>query len=249
MTKRFLGIVVLGLLLSACVTVNEDYLKNTGNIMLCAQSYQDKSLQTSEEDKEIIRRELKKRGVTCNGQGTYTYKDGKKYVGEWKGGKRHGQGILTSTKGYKYVGEFKDGKYNGQGTFTTANGNKYVGAFKDGKYNGQGTYTYADGRKYVGGFKKSEFYGHGTLTYADGRVEKGNWKKGKLVKSKEDKQIAKAKEICEKIGATPGTDKFIDCTIKLLTTSTAQQTVIVGNNQRRSIYPLHCRQMGGASNC
>ena len=67
--------------------------------------------------------------------------------------------------------------------------------------------------------------------------------------SKTDKQIAKARNICEKIGVTPGTDKFIDCTIKMMSTSTAQQTVIVGSSQRRSIYPLHCRQMGGASNC
>ena len=89
----------------------------------------------------------------------------------------------------------------------------------------------------------------------------GTWKNDEFVKTKkltkeekkaearENKQIAEAMKICRKIGATPGTDKFIDCTIKLLTTSTAQQTVIVGNNQRRSIYPLHCRQMGGASNC
>ena len=67
--------------------------------------------------------------------------------------------------------------------------------------------------------------------------------------SETDKNIAKAKEICEKIGVTPGTDKFIDCTIKMMSTSTAQQTVIVGSSQRRSIYPLHCRQMGGASAC
>ena len=66
--------------------------------------------------------------------------------------------------------------------------------------------------------------------------------------SEEDKMIAKARNICEKIGATPGTDKFIDCTIKMMSTSTGQQTIFVGQ-QRRSIYPLHCRQMGGMSNC
>lgn len=31
--------------------------------------------------------------------------------------------------GSKYVGEFKDGKKNGQGTATFANGDKYVGEF------------------------------------------------------------------------------------------------------------------------
>jgi hypothetical protein len=34
----------------------------------------------------------------------------------------------------------------------------------------------------------------------------------------------------------------------MLTTTGGKQTVTVGN-RRTSIYPLHCRQMGGASNC
>ena len=67
--------------------------------------------------------------------------------------------------------------------------------------------------------------------------------------SREDKMIAKARNICKKIGVTPGTDKFIDCTIKMMSTSSGQQTVIVGQRKRTSIYPLHCRQMGGMSNC
>ena len=67
--------------------------------------------------------------------------------------------------------------------------------------------------------------------------------------SREDKMITKAQNLCRKIGVTPGTTQFTDCTIKLLsTTSSGQQTIIVGQ-RRRSIYPLHCRQMGGASAC
>ena len=76
-----------------------------------------------------------------NGQGTETYNDGDKYVGEFKDGKRHGQGTYTWSDGRKYVGEYKDGKWNGQGTFTYPNGDKYVGEYKDGKvWNG----TYYD---------------------------------------------------------------------------------------------------------
>ncbi len=44
--------------------------------------------------------------------------------------KEHGQGTWTYTEGEKYVGEWKDGKYNGQGTFTYPNGTKYVGALE-----------------------------------------------------------------------------------------------------------------------
>ena len=45
-----------------------------------------------------------------NGQGTITYPNGRKYVGEWKNGKYNGQGKETFPDGSKYVGEFKDGE-------------------------------------------------------------------------------------------------------------------------------------------
>ena len=51
-----------------------------------------------------------------DGQGTFTYNDGK-YVGEWKKGKQHGQGTFTWFSGDRYEGEWMDGTENGQGTF------------------------------------------------------------------------------------------------------------------------------------
>ena len=43
----------------------------------------------------------------------YRWKNGTKYIGEWKDGKKHGQGTYTYGKGNwegeKYAGEFKDG--------------------------------------------------------------------------------------------------------------------------------------------
>jgi len=87
-------------------------------------------------------------------EGTFTFANGDKYVGEFRNGKRHGQGTNTLANGNKYVGEFRNGKPNGQGTNTFANGNKYVGEHRDGKKNGQGaftfTFTFANGNKYVG---------------------------------------------------------------------------------------------------
>ena len=89
-------------------------------------------------------------GYFHNCFGTETYRNGNKYVGEFRDGKYNGQGILTFANGHKYVGAFKNGKYNGQGTYTFADGTKYVGEYKDDKRNGQGTLTVVDGAKYVG---------------------------------------------------------------------------------------------------
>ena len=47
-----------------------------------------------------------------------------------------GQGTYSWANGDKYVGEFLNGQFNGQGTLTFVNGHKNVGKFKDDKYIG-----------------------------------------------------------------------------------------------------------------
>ena len=90
--------------------------------------------------------------------GTYTWRDGTKYVGEYKDNKRHGQGTYTYASGDKYVGNFKDDVRHGQGTFTfAASGNKYVGNFKDNKRHGQGTFTFVDGTRDAGFYMNDEY--------------------------------------------------------------------------------------------
>ena len=73
------------------------------------------------------------KGDCSNGQGTYLFSGGNKYVGEYKDDKRHGQGTYTYANGDKYVGEYKDGKYHGQGTYTYADGTIDNGIWKKGK--------------------------------------------------------------------------------------------------------------------
>ncbi|MDG2266285.1 MAG: peptidase C14, partial [Candidatus Marinimicrobia bacterium] len=81
-----------------------------------------------------------------NGQGTMTYSDGSKYVGEFKDSKRHGQGTYTHQN-------FKMAKLNKILRNKPNNeANKYVGEWKNDSMNGQGTYTYGiskDNKKYT----------------------------------------------------------------------------------------------------
>ena len=89
-----------------------------------------------------------------HGKGTYTNRDGRKYVGEWKKGLRHGKGTNISSKGIKYSGSWKDGMFHGQGKLTNPNGEEYVGKWKNGKeWNTK--HTKKDGTL-VGKYKKGE---------------------------------------------------------------------------------------------
>ena len=82
-----------------------------------------------------------------------------KYIGEIKNGKPNGQGTYTFPDGKKYEGKFKDGKEHGKGTYTYPDGVKYEGKFKDGKEQGQGTLTTPDGFTDVPVWKESiHFY-------------------------------------------------------------------------------------------
>ena len=51
----------------------------------------------------------------------------------WKDGNENGQGTYTWPDGAKYVGRYKDGKKNAQGTYTYPDGGNCVGSWKDGK--------------------------------------------------------------------------------------------------------------------
>ena len=88
-------------------------------------------------------RRSRRRSSHCDG--TNTYADGGKYVGEYKDGKKHGEGTYTLANGDKYVGQWKDDKKHGQGTLTDADGNEYVGQWHD-KPHGLGKYTFANGK-------------------------------------------------------------------------------------------------------
>jgi len=84
-------------------------------------------------------------GIAIAKDGTLTFPDGSKYVGQVKDGKPHGQGTLTFPGGYKYEGQFKNGAFHGHGTMTWSDGGKYEGQWSDGAFHGYGVSTNPDG--------------------------------------------------------------------------------------------------------
>jgi hypothetical protein len=119
-------------------------------------------------------------GYFDNCFGPYTYEDGDKYDGEWKGDKMHGHGSYLAPDGDQYVGEFRYNYFHGYGVIDLTNGNRYVGQWKNDKFNGQGTYTWSGGTKFVGEFKDGLFHGQGTYTQTNGDEYVGQWKNDKF---------------------------------------------------------------------
>ena len=94
----------------------------------------------------------------------------------------HCQGTLTYSDGSKYVGEFRDNEKNGRGAYTWPSGATYVGEFRDDEKSGQGSYTWPSGKKYVGEFREDQKNGRGVLFDSGGFTEtSGIWKDDEYV--------------------------------------------------------------------
>lgn len=112
-----------------------------------------------------------------NGNGTFVWRDGEMYEGEFKNNFKNGYGKITYAPDNKneadyYFGQFKDGKEHGKGKFAWRNGDVYDGEFQNGFKSGNGTYMYTNGKKYEGQFLKDNFNGFGKLTYEENNGDK-----------------------------------------------------------------------------
>jgi hypothetical protein len=72
-------------------------------------------------------------GNCSNGQGTFLYPSGAKYIGDFKNGIVEGVGVCYYTDGSKYSGEWKARFPDGKGTKTYADGTKRTGRWIKGK--------------------------------------------------------------------------------------------------------------------
>jgi hypothetical protein len=114
-----------------------------------------------------------------NGFGTYKYKNGGTFTGEWLKGKPNGKGKIVYNNGDKYEGDWVDGNPNGKGIRFFSNGDKYEGEWVNGNAHGNGILIYKNGDKYDGEFNNNQLSGKGSFIFSDGDSYVGNFLNGK----------------------------------------------------------------------
>ncbi|KAH6572222.1 hypothetical protein BASA50_002961 [Batrachochytrium salamandrivorans] len=118
--------------------------------------------------------------------GTYMFKDGSLYEGEYKeidGGciVRSGTGKYTcGTSKSIYTGQWDHDKMDGKGKLEFASGAYYDGSWKDNQYMGEGTYRWSDGTMFSGAWLENGMNGPGKYTDMDGQGWIGSIFKGKM---------------------------------------------------------------------
>lgn len=68
-----------------------------------------------------------------HGFGVYTWKDGRRYEGEYLNDKKHGFGKYIWADGRQYIGNWYLGKQHGEGRYVLPNGQERIGIWNEGK--------------------------------------------------------------------------------------------------------------------
>ena len=91
-----------------------------------------------------------------HGNGTYFWRDGREYRGQFLNGLKEGNGEFSGTDLSKYIGEFTKDKMEGHGRLNMPDGQVYIGDFEDWKRKGSGNLTWRNGDFYLGVWNDNE---------------------------------------------------------------------------------------------
>lgn len=127
-------------------------------------------------------------GDCVNGEGTYLFATGARFVGNYQDGKWHGLGrMLGPTGQVEREGLWLDDHYVGRcvrgdckdGVGRLEDGaSSYEGAFKAWKPHGQGKLVQVNGKVFDGAFENGAPHGRTTIRFPDGGYYEGNVAKG-----------------------------------------------------------------------
>lgn len=147
-----------------------------------------------------------------HGYGSYYYKNGDEYKGNFDTSIRQGFGVMKYANGDRFEGDFHRNLAQGPGRYDFANGDVHMGNYLRGKRHGHGRLLYANGDEYEGRFRKGQKRdNHAKFIYNNGDIYYGKFKedqpcgRGKL--------IAKYSNIpkCSECNGNDATRKCIEC--------------------------------------
>lgn len=103
-----------------------------------------------------------------HGFGTYKWKDGSVYNGNWQNDKMNGYGKLHYSNDDIYEGNWVDNNAEGYGELTQKTGLIYKGLWLNDLKHGKGIEIWKDIAKYEGDFLNGQKNGYGKLIFKDG---------------------------------------------------------------------------------
>lgn len=119
---------------------------------------------------------------------SYSFPDGRVYVGAIKNNRPNGIGTMTFPNGDVFEGSWIDGCMDGEGVYRFYDANKdkfsseYSGTFRKNIMDGQGKRVYADKTLYIGTWQNGMRTGNGACWFADGSYFYGIWKFDKMIR-------------------------------------------------------------------
>ena len=108
----------------------------------------------------------------ADGRGSYDFKTGDHYEGEYVQGIIHGEGVYTSAKTGVYKGAFVQAKRQGKGVLER-DGQRFEGEFVQDQFEGGGEHTYRTQDTFLGEWSDGKKSGRGTYTYTSQDVKVG----------------------------------------------------------------------------
>ncbi|CAG9330735.1 unnamed protein product [Blepharisma stoltei] len=128
------------------------------------------------EDGSVYEGEWDLKTLKPHGKGILIDKNGTKYVGFFRQGKKDQYGRTICSDGKMYEGKFKHGKPIGKGLLVNENGEEFKGKCDSGFPNGKGIFKYSNGDVVDGEFTNGRIHGYAKLTKSDGSFYEGEFK-------------------------------------------------------------------------
>ena len=119
------------------------------------------------------------RGAVLHGKGEYVSKSFK-YEGDWNDGLKQGEGTYAWENGDRYVGHFAADRPDGKGKYQFGNGDSYEGDVQSGVISGRGAYTSKSGDLFEGSFQNGKPHGVGVYRFASGDRYEGEMQDGTM---------------------------------------------------------------------